>query len=369
MFSFFSKQKPAFGLDISSSTLRIMQLERTDNGFFPSAFSDAKLPKGLVSEERIQNPEGLAKILRHHLKQPVFGRFAGQYVVFSVPEAKSFVRVIRVPKMSEEDAQEAVPFEAEQYIPLPIEQVYLDFKILSNSSEDSASDKMQVVIVAAPKTIVDSYIDVINQVKLKPVAAEVESEAIVRALISEQDQKEATLVVDLSAAHTSLVIFDKGMLRFTSSLPIAGNSLTSQISQKLTINFEEAEKLKLQVGLHARKDKGRVRSILLPQLESIVEAINNTVNFYKEHSEGQRQIGRILLCGGGSRLKGLVEYLNQELPKRNAMFSSKVVRIGDPWVNVLGRPVKKVPPLSKFDSLTFTTAIGLALRGVQMEEE
>lgn len=366
MFSFFSKQKTAFGLDLSKTALRMMQLERYGKQFFPNAFTEVRIPDGYIHEEVIQNLDGLAKLIEFHFKHPSFGVFRTPYVVLSVPEAKSFVRVITVPKMSEQEAAEAVPFEAEQYIPVSGDQVYLDYRILSEPRVYE-QNKMRVIITATPKTLVDNYLQVIKMARLKPVAVEVESEAVARALISAPNQKEPSLILDIDTYHTSLIIYDLGSLQFTSSIPIAGNAFTNQIAQTLTISPEEAEKVKKQIGLLSQKDGGKVRAALLPLVESLVEAIMNTINFYQQHSENSREIKRIFLCGGGSKLKGLLDQLNQRLGARSSQQSSRFVQIGDPWINVLEKPLKKVPPISKADSISFTTVIGLALRGIEMK--
>ncbi len=372
MFSFFSKQKFAFGLDISDTTVRLMRLEPSGNGWFPAAFAEARVPKGMVVDSKIVQPDALANLVIQQIKNPAFGKFDSDFVVMAVPEAKSFVRVISVPRMTEAEAVEAVPLEAEQYIPLPSENVYLDYKFLPSlasgrSGERQAEgEKMKVLIMASPKNYIDDYLDLAKRIKLRPVAIEVESEAIARALVPNNQRGSALLIVDIGATHTSLIIHDQGILQFTSSLPVAGESLTSQIAQQLTINPEDAEKLKRQHGLAQTRDGERVRAALKPMFSSLIEAIENTIAFYREHSESGRTIGEVVICGGGGKLKGLPEYLSDAVHHHTGTESIPV-HLGDPWVNVLEKPIKRVPPIPKADAIGFTTAIGLALRGVHME--
>lgn len=364
MFSFIPKQKSAFGLDISGTTVRLMELGNMGKGFFPTAFSEAALPKGVIQDDLIVNHEAVGDLIAQTRHHPTFGQFSSPYVVLSVPESKSFVRVITVPKMSEKEAEEAVPFEAEQYIPLTADQVYLDFRIVSGR-RDPSSDKMRVMIVATPKNVVDNYLKAVKKAGLKPVAIEVESEAVARCLVSYDKNSSPTLIVDMSALRTNLIIADIGSVQFTSSLPVAGNSFTAKIAEHLSVSAEEAEKLKLQRGLVPAQDGGKVRAAVLPLLNSLIEAVENTINFYHEHSEGSREIGRIILCGGGSKLRGLGEYVAGGLaPSVAAARLPGFVQVGDPWINVLEHPIKKVPPISKADSVSYTTVIGLALRGI-----
>jgi len=366
MFSFFLKQKIALGLDISETALRLMQLKSSGSAFYPSAFVDVTLPKGLVAEDRIGDTKKLAEIISRALRKPALGTFESSYVVLSLPESKSFVRVISVPKMTEQEAAEAVPFEAEQYIPIDADQVYLDFHLVPEPSR-ADGNKMKVVICATPKNLVKNYVEAIKLAKLKPVAAELESEAVARALINPENQNTPTLIIDSSATRTNLIIFDQGTLQFTSSLPIGGNSFSAQLSQSLTVSFEEAEKLKRQMGLQTGREATKVSGALQPLLRSLEEAVINTMNFYREHSDGNREISNILLSGGACKIKGLAEYLSRQLQGAPGARAKLAVSSGDPWVNVIERPMKKIPPISKLDSMSFTTVIGLALRGVKME--
>ena len=366
MFSFFLKQKTALGLDISETSLRLMQLKPLGSGFYPGAFADIPMPKGLVAEDKIGDTKKLAEVISKALAHPAVGTFDSRYAVLSLPESKSFVRVISVPKMTEAEAAEAVPFEAEQYIPMSADQVYLDFHLVPGfASEDN---KMKVVICATPKSLVENYVEAIKLAKLKPVAAELESEAVSRALVGPENRDKPTLIIDSSASRTNLIIFDQGTLQFTSSLPVGGNSFSAQLSQSLTVSFEEAEKLKRQMGLQAAKDSNRVAAALQPLLRSLIEAVANTMNFYREHSDGSREISTIVLSGGACKIKGLAEYLTRQLSSNPSVKTKALsIKTGDPWVNVIERPMKRVPPISKLDSMSFTTVIGLALRGVEME--
>ena len=367
MFSFFTKQKPAIGLDISDSSVRMMQLSPSANGLFPNTYSQVILPRGVVSDGEIKGAEKLAESIKQAYNRPLSGHFDTTYAILSVPESKSFVRVISVPRMSQEEAREAVPYEAEQYIPITNEQAYLDFRILPDkANKDEDSDKMRVLITATPHALIDQYVSSVKNAGLRPLAVEVESEAIARCLVEESLLQQPVLTIDISSSRTSIIIHDLGSLQFTSSLPVAGNTFTTRISQCLTISMEEAEKYKIQAGLDPRKDQGKLRDCLAPQVQSLVEAISNAINFYKEHSEGSRQVSRVFLTGGGSRIRGLDQFISQLL---SVGTDNKKISVseGDPWINVLGKPVKRVPPIPKGDSISFTTAIGLALRGADIE--
>ncbi|TSA44714.1 hypothetical protein D4R52_03790, partial [bacterium] len=115
-----------FGLDICDVSVKVVQLGISKNEFLVQGLSDVNIPPDTVTGDTIKNPQVLADAIRKAISQPKFGGFSNPYVVASIPETKSFVRVIQMPAMTEEEAREAVPWEAEAYIPLPIGQVYLD---------------------------------------------------------------------------------------------------------------------------------------------------------------------------------------------------------------------------------------------------
>ena len=262
----FKRSKTPFGLDVSDISLKIVQFGA---GREIAAYSDAAIPKDVVAADIIKDPKSLISVIREAVAHPQFGRITSPHVVASIPETKSFVRVIQMPRMSEEEAREAVPWEAEQYIPMPIGQVYLDWLILQNnvigsSAKQSQGDgiataptgprnddpsKMTVLITAAPRDYVDTYVAVLKEAGLRPAALEVESQATARSLVSDKYAREAVLIADIDTIRTSLIIYNKGVLEFTSSLPMAGNVFTEAISKALTIDTASAEKLKREVGL------------------------------------------------------------------------------------------------------------------------
>ena len=358
MLKIFSQDKAAFGLDISDVSLKLIQFSGANRDIL--AYSDDVLPKDIVSADNIKDPKALAVVIKKAVSHPKFGKVTTPYVVASIPETKCFVRVISMPAMSEQEAREAVPWEAEAYIPIPIGQVYLDWTILPVPIK---YNKMTVLITAAPKDYIDNFTKVLKQAGLAPLALEVESQATARSLVA--DSKETVLILDIDTARASFIIYDAGTLQFTSSIPIAGNVFTESIARSLGVSSEEAEKLKRENGLDESKDEGKVRKALISILSNLVTEIKNTIRFYEEHSPAEKKISRILLSGSSSKLKHLPSFLAEmiaagtdEHPLRSA--SGLKVELGDPWAKILQK--RQVAPISREDSLSYATAVGLALR-------
>ena len=349
MFNFLKNQNNAFGLDLTGSSFKLIQFGRMGQDITVQGYSDVALPKGLVLNDAIVDVKTFTYLLKQSLLKAQFGHFSGNFVVASLPESKSFVRVIQLPLMSESEISTAVPVEAESFIPLPIDQVYLDWQILGRKE-----DKQEILIIASPKEFVDKYVGVLESAGLTVNALEVESQSCQRALIDPKT-KPTCLIVDLDAFRTSLIMVEEGNLQFTSSIPIAGNTFTESIARLLGVSSQKAEIIKRKVGVANTAEYPNIRTGLLPVLNNLSAEIKNIIKFHSEHSASK--VSKIFLAGGSARLKNLAQSLQPEFDPEGI-----TVEIGNPWVNL---PELKQLPWEGEDSLSFTTAIGLAMRGLK----
>ncbi|OGE78175.1 MAG: hypothetical protein A2751_03375 [Candidatus Doudnabacteria bacterium RIFCSPHIGHO2_01_FULL_46_14] len=363
---FSNKRKNALGLDVSDVSLKFVEFDKNPGGQLRvQAYSDEAIGKDIITADTIKDPSGLIKLIKKTITQPKFGRVTTPYVIASIPETKCFVRVIQMAAVSAEEAKEAIPWEAEAYIPIPIGQVYLDWVILSG--DPNQKDKMTVLITAAPKDYIDDYTRILKEASLEPVALEIESQATARSLVSKLE--ETVLILDINTLRTSFIVYDHNTLQFTSSVPIAGNVFTEGVAKALNVSTEEAEKIKRRDGLDETKNDGAVKKALAPILNNLVSEIKNIIRFHEEHAAATSKISRILLSGGSSKLKHLPSVLSERLSGSDLSdrafrsLPGLKIELGNPWVKVLGK--KQTPPLSREDSLSYATAIGLALRGFE----
>jgi Tfp pilus assembly PilM family ATPase len=185
-------------------------------------------------------------------------------------------------------------------------------------------------------------------------------------------------VIDLGETRTTFIVFAGNAPRFTSSIPVSSGSFNEIISKNLGVTPGEAERLKIKYGLEERvefkirgketeikKGQGKIFEALIPALVDLIQQVKKHLDYYKTHAEhngsspNNKGVRKILLCGGGANLKGLSELLALEL---------KIpVEIASPWVNILPGDQKEIPGLSVEKSLSYTTALGLALRGIEIE--
>ncbi|MBI5530057.1 MAG: type IV pilus assembly protein PilM [Candidatus Doudnabacteria bacterium] len=351
-FNFLSKNLPAFGLDVSNATLKIAQFHGNKKESILKGFGEVSLPKGMIINDAVTDGKTFNFLVKQILQKPQFGKIDTNFVVASLPESKSFVRVIQIPLMSEKEAENAVPFEAESFIPLPIDQVYLDWQKIGETG-----DKMNILMVASPKQFVDGFLETLERAGLKVVALEVESQSCHRAVIP-QDSKETVLIVDISASRSSLIMVEEGNLQFTSTIPIGGNAFTESIARTMGVSSSKAEEIKRKVGISNTTEYPNIRTVVLPVLNNLSAEIKNILKFHNEHSE--KQVSSIILAGGSAKLKNLIDFLAPQMQEAGVAK----VELANPWQNL---PGLKTPQMESLDSLGYVTAIGLAHRGMNFD--
>lgn len=321
-----------------------------------------KIGEGIIKEGEIIDEESLVKIIKEGISSVKGEKLNTKYVACSLPEEQGFLQIIQMPRIRKEELKKAVRYEAENYIPLPIDEVYLDSEIIPPIHNHL--DHFDILIVAFPKKIVDPYIYCLKRAGLQPVVLELESLAVARALVKKEVSPHSMLLIDLGMSKTNFIVFSGYSVRFTSSIPVFSQEITQAVARNLNAEPEEAEKLKLKYGLKGKQSEGRkVREALIPVLTDLVEQIKRRLDFYQTHSShehllpGEKGIKKIFLCGEGANLDGITDFLADHL--------GIPVEIGNPWQNILLERRKEELQLSYKKSLEYTAALGLALRGIK----
>ncbi len=338
------------GLDISDRSLKAVQLRRTFRGHLAlKGLAHIDLPAGVITDGDIANAAQFDDYLRRLLTHPQVGTFTTTYTVASLPETKTFIKLIDIPPMAPEEIGEAVRWEAEHHIPIPIEETYWDWQRVGAPTGNA---RLPILLGVAPKTIVDSYTAALTAAGLFPTALEIEAVAISRSLLplAEVKSPTATIIIDIGATRTGLILLDQGTIQFTVSLPLSGRKITETIAQSLSLSEGEAEKAKILCGLDPKKCHGSMATILHQVMDELLARIRDAMSFYQEHFPHSHTVGQVQLCGGGANFRAIDNYLAGEL-------KLKIVR-GNPWQNL--EPARA--PLKPSELLSFTTAIGLALR-------
>ena len=280
-------------------------------------------------------------------------------VICSLPETKAFLRLVSIPKMKEEEIKEAIKWEMEANIPLPIDQVYYDWQMLDVKIGKDAS-KSDILVVAVARKVVDQFIEIMELAGLEVCGMEIESIAQTRSFLGEDDQKQktTTLIMDIGDRRTSFSVSVGNIPCFTTSVPLSSQSMTNAISKGLGISFEEAEKIKREAGIGSIVQSDPVFQAVSSTLENMASELEKSMDFYLSGLGYSKSVDRIIVCGGGANTRGLIPYLAQRM--------EKPVEMGNAWKNI--RTGGKLPIIEKEKSVQFSTAIGLAIKGLNYED-
>src|SRR4030043_769226 len=246
MIKFLNLEPESFGLDINDSSFKIVKLREKRGSLQPVSFNETEIPNGIIQDGIIQDEGTFVKVLKNAMNTVKGERLGTKYVVASLPEEKSFSQVVKMPVMDKDELKASVPFEAENYIPLPPEQMYLDFKKIEPIVDHL--DHQDVFIVAVEKSIVNSYVSALKLAGLIPVALEVETQAIARALIKNETSLSPVVLVDIGRDCTEFIVFSGKSIRFTCSIPISSQNITDRIAEDLGVSLKDAEHLKMKYG-------------------------------------------------------------------------------------------------------------------------
>ncbi len=334
------------GLDIGSYSIKLIELVRDgDRVGLLSAGAMPMPPKALSSNLRADT-EAIAVALKQLVKDT---GTKSRNVTIALPESKVFTRVIEVPQLSTRELTSAIKWEAEQYIPLPLDQVNVDYTVL-REAKDTGTNKMEVLLVAAPKALIDRYLSILELAELTATGAETEIIATSRAVARSASNVKTLMVVALGAQTTDIAVLKNGVLVFTRSVAAGGEALTRAIAQNFDFTVAQAEEYKRTYGLMKDKLEGKIATAAKPIMDTIIGEIKRGLAFYQEKYRDQ-PVQTILLTGGTSRLPGMVVYL--------AEATGVEVQLANPWVGIAKDARFNV---LNTEGPNFAVAVGLALR-------
>ena len=343
----FYTDKPIFGLDIGRGSLKVMQLEQVGSspeiiGYGATNFDAQAIDKGVVVK-----PEVLAVAMHELFEKRLEGEITTRRVAVSLPDHRVFTRSIQLPALNHEELREAVQLEVEQYVPMQLQDLYLDYV-----ATDSTQDSLHIFVVAASRRIVDSYLDLATKLGLEPILVEPAVMSTVRFLAQNKKQAAgASIVVDFGSLMATVSIYDKTTIA-TSSVPAGGLVFTEAIRNELGVSQEEANDIKTQFGLDFSEYQEQISKALKSPLEKVVAEIRRMLRYHAEHYSGREGISRIIILGGGANMPGLSSYLTDTL-------RIPATTNAHPWGVFRYDRHLKMPP--EADRQMYSTVAGLAV--------
>lgn len=340
----FYTDKPLFGLDIGFRTVKVMQLEKAGSKHEVSGYGVAAFDEEAVQNGVIVNFDHIAKSIFELFSAGLVGEISTRRVAISVPAARTFSRILSLPLLAQKDIREAVKLEAEQYIPVPIDDLYIDFTVI-NTGEKT----MDVLAVAVPKKIIDSYVQLCKILNLEPVVMETTTGATNRIFRYIDQHNIPTVLIDFGSVATDISIYDQH-LAVTGTVAGGGDTLTELIAKELDVSKQEAQTIKVRYGFNASKKQSEIIQAAMPLLEKTTKEVKRMIRYYEERSDKHSKIEQIVTFGGGANVPGLSEYLIDSL--------RVPVRACDPWDNIM---FKHIQPPAPVEQSMYLTAASLAL--------
>jgi type IV pilus assembly protein PilM len=307
--SIFNKSKGIVGLDIGSSSIKLVGLKPTKVGYELTNFRMAPLPPDVIVDGAIIDSAVVADAIREIIAQE---NIKTKDVVTSISGNSVIVKKIKLPMMTEEELEESIQWEAEQYIPFDINDVNLDVQILDLNATESEVGQMDVILVAAKKDIINEHTSVLYEAGLKPQIVDVDVFAIenmFQACYSGYED-EVVALVNIGANSINVNILEKGVTAFTRDISIGGSQFTEEIQKQLNVSFDEAEALKLGGDLGSPMETTEavipqeVGGIIRSVSEGIAAEIQRSLDFYVAAS-AVGKVGKIFLMGGSSKVPGM----------------------------------------------------------------
>lgn len=342
------------GIDISDRSIKVVEVEGQRTVQLRTVCWSALEPR-LIRRGVIQDVQQVTAALRAALATCSPVAIQSSSVVASIPETQSFVRVIEIPDMPDADVEEAVHWAIRQHIPFDLDMVYLDWQPLARMYHE----RRQVLVGVVQRDVVDPLLQVLDDAGLMVQALELEAQAIVRSLLPKDSRDiRGVLIVDMAATSTNIVFFDRGVIRFTSSIQSGGDDLTKHLAQTLNIDLETAAEKKAIIGVQKHGQEDAVVFSLRAAVMELLKKIDQVVREMAMQLQEEKLVRAILLSGGSANLPGIVDVFAE-------VFPGIPVQMGNPWTNLVFDERQAHASLSPQDVNHFVTAIGLALREIE----
>jgi type IV pilus assembly protein PilM len=350
--SIFGKAKTSavLGIDISSTTVKLLELSKQGVRYRVESYAVAPLPPGAVMEKSINDVDMVGAVIRQLVNR---SHTQAQQAVAAVAGSSVIVKTILMPAgLSDDDMEAQIAVEADQYIPYALEEVALDFEVLGPAQ--GSADQVSVLLAACRGETIESRVGALEAGGLRPKIIDVEVFAMERALGLVQaqlplDDPQSIAIVDVGATMMTLSVLSNGKTVYTREQLFGGKQLTDEIMNRYDLTFEEAGLAKKQGGLPEDYE----REVLEPFREAVIQQISRSLQFFFSSSEFAR-LDCVVLCGGVAGMTGLTERVQERLATPTI--------VANPFADMTVSSHVDAQALSK-DAPAMMVACGLAMRG------
>lgn len=365
---FGSKETANFiGVDIGGSSIKMVEL--TNNNGRAQLVTYGYLERSLSGEVKlIDQPEKTAELIKKVVAQ---SKITSKRAVTALPAAAVYSSIISIPEITKKDLAtpkkitEAVEWEAKKVLPMPIEEMVLDWKLLGTEADLKSKEKegeneklkdVQVLITAAAKEVVQKYIEIFKKSGLDLLSLETESFALARSMVGKD--KSLVILVDIGAVNTDIAVIENSIPLLNRSVSVGGLQISRGIAQTLNIKIEQAEQFKRDLEGNAQELGGDdvLPDVVRQPIQAILDEIQYSINFYLDQPENQgKRVEKIVLSGGTAKLFNLPKYFTEKLNIKTF--------VGNPWARVIYP--QDLQPILESIGPRLATALGLAMRDIE----
>lgn len=348
----FKKAKGILGLDIGTSAVKIVELEEGKKGYQLKNFGVAHLPKETIVNGVLKNASSLVAAISGLVENL---KTKSRYVATAVSGHPVIIKKINIPTMSQEELADSIQWEAEQYIPFDLEEVNIDFQILG--PHEANPEQMEVLLVAAKKSLLHEYEEVIREAGLEAAIVDIDSFALQNAYEVNYGGEGAPVValVDMGASVININVVKEGKSTFSRDVFMGGNKLSEEIQKQLGVSEEEAEMLKTGAEVE-NVDFDQLDKIIQEVSLSLAVEIQRSLDLHAASST-EEEVSKIYLSGGTSRIPGIKELIADRV--------GVPVEYLDPFKAITYNQSSFDPEYIKEISPVAAVGVGLALRKLE----
>lgn len=343
---------PAVGLDISDQSIRFVELKETKKGYEVKKFGTRSIEPGIIAEGEIKDADAVKKELT-----ALRNDFKIEFANVSLPEQQAYLLQLNLPRMKQSEIRGSLELQLEEFVPISPSEAIFDFDIIKTVGGED--DHLEVGLTALPRKVSESYASIFPGTGITPLTFEVEAQSIARAAVPKGD-KGTFMIMDFGKTRTGISIVSEEVPVFTSTISVGGVALTKAIEKQFGVDTAEAERIKKEEGFMKGSNAQGMLLTLMSTISILRDEINKHYVYWHTHLDqyGKKRpkIEKVLLCGGDSNLAGFTDYLSSGL-KAEVELANTMVN-----VNTFNH---YIPEIEFSDSLSYATAIGLALRSFE----
>ncbi|MDO8618026.1 MAG: type IV pilus assembly protein PilM [Candidatus Uhrbacteria bacterium] len=353
LFSSRSALTSYLGVDLGFGGVKMVELANEKARARLVTYAYANLPTEGLEKSMLSDIPATVSLIKKMLAK---ARTTTKKTISVLPISSVFSSILIIPTTDDKELKDAVAVQAKKLVPLPLEEVSLDTKVIEKiEKSEGVKASSRVLVTAAPKTLVAKYLDIFKQAGLELVSLETEAFAEIRALVGKD--RSTMMIVDIGSLRTNVIIVERGIPFVTRSIAAGGDAMTQTIAKTLGIPLEQAETMKRDIkAMQSFTPTGDLFPILSVLLKPILDEVRYSLNQYQQQNGGTSgRIEKIILTGGSSLLPRLPEFLTKEMNVNTYL--------GNPWARVIYPP--ELRPVLDEIGTRMAVSIGCAMREIE----